>query len=281
MSIFVELGKSVQLDCCTVLLQLYDNSVFQVGGPGGLRNLPKPDGTGVYHMTGTLQVADKTGVKEMTSVLLSLIRAFGQSKKAFLAPLTRYWLKPYCDDPLHHTNYLAATYLPALGASVFRLRDSIRDDLYTKRCSNFRVVCTNKLIGIGLDLSDDAAKVISQMLGTDPVHPSPAAYKTLACTIERDVLTDDVKYINAPKAQGGTIAKRLRTDLSRTRQGWVTGCSAAVPRRNTAQPSRGPGGRGSVGHSSVGAAEAGTGRPDAATPGGGAGKTNKASPDPI
>ncbi len=82
---------------------------------------PKPDGTGVYHITGTLQVANKTAVKEMTSVLLPLIRTLGQSKKAFLAPLTRYWLKPCCDDPLHHTNYSVATYLPALGVSVFRL----------------------------------------------------------------------------------------------------------------------------------------------------------------
>jgi hypothetical protein len=159
----VELGKSVQLDCCTVLLQLYDNSVFQVGGRGGVQTLPKPDGTDVYHITGTLQVADKTAVKEMTAVLLPLIRALGQSKKAFLAPLPRYWLKPCCDNLLHHKNYSAATYLLALVASVFRLRDSIRDALYNKRCSNFRVISTNKLIGIGPDPSDDAAKVISQM----------------------------------------------------------------------------------------------------------------------
>jgi hypothetical protein len=143
----------------------------------------------------------------MTPVLLLLIRALGHSKKAFLAPLTRYWLKPCCDNPLNHMNYSAATYLPALGASVFRLRDSIRDALYTKRCSNFRVVCTNKLIGIDPDLSNDAAKVISQLWGTDPVHPSRAAYETLACAIERDVLTDDVKYINAPKVHGETSAK--------------------------------------------------------------------------
>jgi hypothetical protein len=93
-------------------------------------------------------VADKAAIKEMTAVLQPLIKALGQAKKAFLAPLTRYWLKPCCDNQLHHLNYSATTYLPALGASVFRLRDSIRDSLYIKRCSNFRVVCTNKLLGI-------------------------------------------------------------------------------------------------------------------------------------
>jgi hypothetical protein len=125
----VELGKTVQLDSCTVLMQLYDNSVFQVGGPGGVRTLPKPDSTGRYHITGTLQVADKAAIKEMTGILQPLIKALGQSKKALLAPLTRYWLKPCCDNPLHHVNYSVATYLPALGASVFRLRDSIHDSL--------------------------------------------------------------------------------------------------------------------------------------------------------
>jgi lysophospholipase L1-like esterase len=106
-------------------------------------------------------------------------------------------------------------YLPALGASVFRLRDSICDALFTKRCTNFRVICDNKLISIGPDLSDDAAKVISRMWGTDPVHPSPAAYEALACAIERDVLTDDVKYINAPKSHGGTAAKPISASLGK------------------------------------------------------------------
>ncbi len=246
-SAVTDLAKMVQLDSCTVLIQLYDNSVFQVGGPGGVRTLPKPDSTGRYHINGTLQVADKAAIKEMTAVLQPLIKALGQAKKAFLAPLTRYWLKPCCDNQLHHLNYSATTYLPALGASVFRLRDSIRDSLYTKRCSNFRVVCTNKLLGIGPDLSDEAARTISQLWGSDPVHPSRDAYEALANAIERDVLKDDVKYINAPTAHGGSSSKRLRTDLSQSRQGWVTGCSAVVPRRDTFQPSRGSSARGSAG----------------------------------
>ncbi len=181
-------------------------------------------------------------------MLLPLIKVLGQAKKAFLAPLTRYWLRPCCDVPLDPLNYSAPTYLPALGASVFWLQDSIRDALYTKRCCNFRVVCTNKLIGIGPDLSDDAAKATSQMWVSDPVHPSPAAYEALTSAIERDILTDEVKYINALKPHGGAASKRQKTDLSRTRQGWVTGCSAAVPRHDTAQASRGSCGWGSGGH---------------------------------
>ncbi len=152
-----ELGKSVQLENSTVILQLFDNSVYQVGGPGGVRHLPDPDNCGRYHIDGTLQVADKAAIKEMTASLHPLIKALGQARKAFLSPLTRYWLKPCCDDTNHHLNYSAPAYLPALGASVFRLRDNIRDCLFTRRTSNFRVVCSNKLMGIGPQLSDEMA----------------------------------------------------------------------------------------------------------------------------
>jgi hypothetical protein len=253
----------VQLDPPSVHSPLNHNCACGGGGGGGVRTLPKPDSTGRYHINGTLQVADKTAVKEMTAVLQPLIKALGQAKKAFLSPLTRYWLKPCCDNQLHHLNYSAPTYLPALGTSVFRLRDSIRDSLYTKRCPNFRVVCSNRLLGIGPDLSDEAARAISQLWGSDPVHPSRDAYEALANAIERDVLKEDVKYINAPTVHGGNPSKRPRTDLSQSRQGWVTGCSAVVPRRDTHQPSRGSNSRGSAARGSAGRGHNGwSGRPN-------------------
>jgi hypothetical protein len=170
-----------------------------------------------------------------------LLKALGQAKKTFLAPLTRYWLKPCCDDPLHHLNYAAPTYLPALGASVFRLRDNIRDALYTRRCSNFRVVCANRLLGIGPQLSDEAAKIISQLWGTNPVHLRWEAYETLAAAIENDILTDDIKFVNPPKTRDDYMAKKPRMDLSHSRQGWVVGCSASIPRKDTFSSTRGRG----------------------------------------
>jgi hypothetical protein len=47
-----------------------------------------------------------------------------------------------------------------------------------------------------------------------------------------DILIKGVKYINPPKYHfSATAPKKLRTDLARSRQGWVEGCSAALPRR--------------------------------------------------
>jgi hypothetical protein len=76
-----------------VILQLYDNSVvYQVGGPGGVRHLPVSDKHGHHHIDGTLQVADKPVIKEITTLLHTFIKMLGHARKALLSPLTRYWV---------------------------------------------------------------------------------------------------------------------------------------------------------------------------------------------
>jgi hypothetical protein len=214
-------------------VQLFDNSVYQVGGPGGVRSLPKADQYGQYHVTGSLQIADKAAVKDMVGILSPVIRSMGQARKIFLTPLARYWLKPCCSDPDHHTKYSAPNYLPALGSNIFRLREHIRDSLYTRRTSNFRVLCPNKMLGLGPALEDKKAREISDQWGNDAVHPLPVAYGIMATAIENDVADLEARYINPPKSQGGPPAKKPRVDHSKLRQGWVDGCSAALPRRDT------------------------------------------------
>jgi hypothetical protein len=220
-----------------VIVQLFDNSIYQVGGPGGVRYLPKADQCGRYHVTGSLQIADKTAVKEMVGVLSPAIKAMGQARKIFLTPLARYWLKPCCSDPTHHTNYSAPDYLPALGSNVFRLREHIRDALYTRRVSNFRVLCPNRMLGLGPALEDEKAKEISAQWGNDAVHPLPAAYEIMATALENDIGDQSAKYINPPKSLGGLSARKQGIDHSKLRQGWVSGCSAALSRRDTSSGS--------------------------------------------
>jgi hypothetical protein len=221
------------MDNLTILVQLLDNSVYQVGGPGGVRYLPEADQYGHYHITGTLQIADKAAVKDMVGILSPVIRAMGHARKIFLTPLARYWLKPCCSNPDHHTNYSSLHYLPALGSNIFRLRDHIRDALYTRRTSNFRVLCPNRMLGLGPALEDEKAREISDQWGSDAVHPLPAAYGTMASAIESDIADPSAKYINAPKSQTEPPAKKPKVDHSKLRQGWVDGCSAALPRRDT------------------------------------------------
>ncbi len=247
-----ELREPVQ-ENCTVILQLFDNSVYQIGGPGGVRYLPEKDQYGHYHITGSLQVADKEAIKEMVGLLAPLFKAMGQLRKLILTPLARYWLKPCCDNPDHHTNYSSSSYLPCLGSNVFKLREFIRDSLFTRRTVNFRVICPNRMLGLGPMLDDDKANEISELWGRDTVHPLLAAYETMASVMDKDISDEGARYINLPKLAAGPPNKKKKVDHSKLHQDWVDGCSVALPRRDThssqsnfhGHPSRGRGrGRG-------------------------------------
>ncbi len=178
-------------------------------------------------------VTDKAGVRDLTSQLTPLIKALAGVRKIFLTPLARYWLKPCCNEETHHVNFKASGYLPALGSNIFRLRDYIRDALFTKRTSNYRVLCPNRMLGIGAHLSDEDAQKIGGLWGPDPVHPSQEAYKVLAASIEDDLCCSEARYTNPPKEALGNAQKKPRIDLAQTRQEWVEGCSATLPRRDT------------------------------------------------
>jgi hypothetical protein len=217
-------------DNCTVVMQLFDNSVYQVGGLGGVRYLPEIDQYSHYHISGSLQIADKATVKEMVGLLAPLFKVTGQLRKLVRTPLARYWLKPCCENPEHHTNYSASTYLPALGSNVFRLREHIRDDLFTRRTRNFRVICPNWMLGLGPMLEDNNANEISELWGRDAVHPLQAAYKTMATAMDNDISDKGARYINPLKQHTGPPTKKPRVDHSKLHQDWVDGCSTAQPR---------------------------------------------------
>jgi hypothetical protein len=92
-------------------------------------------------------------------------------KKGFLSLPTRYWLKLCCSAPGHLTNYSAASYLPNLLVSVYALREFIRDSLYERRASNFRIICLNRMMNIRSGLSNEEVKGAASLWGSVAVHP--------------------------------------------------------------------------------------------------------------
>ncbi len=235
-----ELSTNIDLKNATVVLQLFDNSVYMVGGPGGEKRLPEKDRAGTYHVDGSLVVADKPAIKDLVHQLTPLIQALGGARKIFLTPLVRYWVNPCCGDPSHVTNYHTAGFLPRLGSAVTDLRDFIRDALFVK---NFRVLCPNKMIGVGQqkqEPSDEEAAKTAALWGPNPVHPSSAAYRTMADCIMEDINNPEARYTNPAKHDHN--AKRPRHDPSQDRASWVSGCSAALARRDseTQKSLRGP-----------------------------------------
>jgi hypothetical protein len=225
-------AAAVNWSTATVVLQLFDNSVYLVSKPGGEKHLPRKDRSGTYHVEGNLTVAVKATVKDLVHQITPLLKELGGSRKVFLTPLARYWVGPCCNDPTHHTNYRSPGYLPALGEAVHALRDNIRDSLYTRHTQNFRVLCPNKMVGVGRQsqaASDEEAARTAALWGANPVHPSAAAYRCMAESLEKDVLNIEARYTNPGKQQN---QKKPRVDHSLGRADWVVGCSAAASRRD-------------------------------------------------
>jgi hypothetical protein len=126
-------------------------------------------------------VADKAAVKGLMGQLMPLLKLLGNSRKLFLTPLARYWVGPCCDNDAHHINYRTQSYLPRLGDAIHALRDNIRDGLFTRRVPNFRVLCPNRMVGVGqrrTEPTDKEAALSAALWGNDPIHPTTAAYST-------------------------------------------------------------------------------------------------------
>jgi hypothetical protein len=183
-----------------------------------------------------LTVADKPAVKNLVQQLTPLLKELGGTKKIILTPLARYWVGPCCNDLTHHTNYRTPGYLPTLGDAVHALRDNIRDSLYTRHTPNFRVLCPNRMVGVGQRSqvpSDEEAARTAALWGANPVHPSAADYRCMPEHLEKDILNSEARYTNPAKQH---TQKRPRIDLSLGRADWLVGCSAAAPRRDTMVP---------------------------------------------
>ncbi len=230
-------SSTVVWNSATVILQLFDNSVYMVGRPGGEKKLPCKDRPSTYHIDGSLVVADKPTVRELVCTVILLLKHLGAARKLFLTPLARYWVASCCDDILHLNNYRLPGYLPRLGDAIHALRDGIRDTLFTKRIDNFRVLCPNRMIGVGQRRgvpSDEEAAASAALWGTDPVLPTSAAYRMMADLIEKDLSNVDARYTNPPKNVNND--KQPCPDLSRKRAEWVRGCSAASARCDLLPP---------------------------------------------
>jgi lysophospholipase L1-like esterase len=79
------------------------------------------------------------------------------------------------------------------------MRFNIRDSLFTRHVSNVRVLCPNRMISVGQrkeEPTDEVAAKTAALWGSDPVHPTTAAYRMMADHIEQDLLNSDARYTN-------------------------------------------------------------------------------------
>ncbi len=70
-------AAQVNWDTAEIVLQLFNNSVYLEGGPGGEKRLPCKDRHGIYQVDGNLIVAIKPVIKDLVSTLAPLLKVLG------------------------------------------------------------------------------------------------------------------------------------------------------------------------------------------------------------
>jgi hypothetical protein len=99
-------------------------------------------------------------------------------------------------------NYCKAGFQPKLGNTIVALCEYIRDALFVKKVPNFRVLCLNRMIGVGQqrqEPTDEEAAKSPALWGPDPVHPTGAAARAMADSLESDIQNQDARYMNPAK----------------------------------------------------------------------------------
>jgi hypothetical protein len=84
--------------------------------------------------------------------------------------------------------------------------------------ANFQVLCPNRMVGVGQrshELSDEEAAKTAALWGTNPVHPTVAAYRCMVDQLETNILNKELCYYYPAKPLGNTKMPRVYLSLER------------------------------------------------------------------
>ena len=202
----------------TVILQLYDSSIYYSSTGPGERSLPSRGQYGHYHVPGDLVMAEWPTFKQIFTSSLPLIRAGGKLKKILLSPLPRFIR--CCSGNGHLKNFRTREYVRAMGKTLAETDDWIRDLAFSKRILNFTVINTGTLVD--LDSPTSKKKELAQWWGSDPVHMTQAGYAKLARNltdrIDKTIEQEEAELDNQPKHRkvDGSHALPGRVGISRS-----------------------------------------------------------------
>jgi hypothetical protein len=230
-----EILAGVNSETTAAVLQVYDNSVYKGADHNGEQQPPFKGPDRCYHVEGCLRVADKSAAKALTTQLGPIFHALGSIKKLFVSPMLRYWASPFCGQRGHISNFGIGRYLGALCDSVLELWMFIRDSLFTKKVSNYRLMCPIRALELSqksLWTSSSAAKAAAELWGDDPVHPGDDSYAKIARFIESDLANPEARYTNPSASLVNSARKKPCIDLSLQREDWVSGYQATLVRQD-------------------------------------------------
>jgi hypothetical protein len=217
-----------------IVIQLLDNSVFECLTEQGDRILPKRGKDGKFHAQGVLRVIGKESLRELFMHMQPVFRAIKGFRGIILSPLPRYIWHRCCENPSHITNSESPSFARDMGQGLKDLTVNLRNMVFMRKIRGVSVMNTVEALGIVPDSeghSLDIERVLA-IWGTDPVHPSPAAYRILAGKISEKIeqVLSDPNGDDHPGIPGGPKRKQDPRDA------WVSGSQPIAKR---AEPSRG------------------------------------------
>jgi hypothetical protein len=216
-------------------MQLFDNSIYYGSREEGEMLLPKKGTDRAYHVEGELKIVKKSTFRDLFSQALLVIREAGDITVFLTVPLPRYLLEKCCTDPSHFSNKYDTDYESNMRAALANIADWMKSMCEMRRLKN--VVIYNPMEPLGL-LDDDADEEhILQLWGTDPVHPTEAAYKA-----KGDHLTEAiVSHMAAARTQAAAAEESKKNTSTPAaakqkpvkREAWIPGTEPVAKRQAT------------------------------------------------
>ena len=223
------LGNAENIEDCTVILVLFDNSIYKGGSIASPSEPTKIDGR--FHIVGDLHLVSEAEFKVLFEAILPVLRAARGSKIMLVGPLARYAIHSCCNDPTHVTNSDDPGFVTGIKDQLLSLGKALKNLVHVRRIKNAKVLNPAVLMGLANASPDSMMKI----WGPDPVHPTREAYNTMAVKIMDEIDSEVVLNARLPSSGPATPgpsggAGKPGPNSVRPREEWTHGSQTVADR---------------------------------------------------
>ncbi len=187
----------------TVILQLFDNSVYLGESEDGVTAPAERGPAGNFHIEGEILLAGKDQLRRLFALCEKLIKSFKHCRILMITPLARYSAGPCCDNPQHMPN--RDYFCGYMKIGLDEMARELKGLAFALGRQNIRVInpanCTR-------DTPEEL------LWGQDKVHPKALFYELLSDSIMLNISIMDNKKREDP--QTGPSGNQTRQRQTRS-----------------------------------------------------------------
>ena len=146
---------------------------------------------------GELSTRNEDKFKEIFKMVIPIFRAARGSRIILIGPLARYVIHKCCEDPQPVSNADCPTFVEDIRAQLLSLGKLLKNLVHLRRLKHTKVLNLAVLMGLTFTSPDD----LHSLWGADPVHPTAAAYDTMATNLMDEIDSDTVLHSRLSSAQ--------------------------------------------------------------------------------